>query len=292
MKKAKLSVVLATRNEEDNIIACIQSVRSIADEIIVVDEDSDDKTCENAKKLGAKVFKVKHEEIFHKTKQKALDKASNDWIFQLDADERVTRDLAKEIKEVISMSSEQILKRKNVDIRKERLFQKHQKLVEQKQGALGTSTGEVVAFFVPRVNYFLSAPLIYAGVYPDGVIRLVKKGKARFPAKSVHELMEIDGEVAWLFNDLEHHDSPTLTRYLDRANRYTDLTAKEYKNKKVSVNYWNLMAYSTTIPLFSFIKLYVIHKGFKDGMRGFIWSLFSSLHFPISYFKYWQNEKS
>ena len=288
----KLSVVLATRNEEKNIGQCLESVKVIADEIVVVDEESADKTREIAEKYGAKLSVVKHESIFHRTKQKALDLAKGEWVLQLDADERVSDALAKEIKEVINSKNEDLVVREPRNGKSARLFQRHQRLIEAREGSLGKKTGEVVAFFVPRRNFFLGAPLIHAGVYPDGVIRLVKKGKARFPAKSVHELMEIDGEVRWLFNDLEHHDSPTFQRYLDRANRYTDLTAEEYKKKNLPVNYFVLFYFSFIKPFFVFLNLYFRHKGFLDGMRGFIWSAFSALHFPLAYFKYYQSVRS
>src|SRR3972149_7911068 len=96
----KLSVVLATRNEEANIEVCLEAVKGLADDIVVVDEGSEDKTREIAQSHGARVFKVSHEPIFHKTKQKALDLAQGDWILQLDADERVTGGLAREVKVV------------------------------------------------------------------------------------------------------------------------------------------------------------------------------------------------
>src|SRR3989344_1550657 len=97
-----LSVVLATRNEEENIGRCLESVKKIADEIILVDENSQDKTIEVAKQYGAKIFLEPHHDIFHITKQKALDKATKDWILQLDADEVVTPELEKEIGQVLS----------------------------------------------------------------------------------------------------------------------------------------------------------------------------------------------
>src|SRR4030042_2334954 len=291
----KLSVVLATRNEEVNLGRCLDSVKAIADEIIVVDEGSEDKTREIAERYGARVYKTEHEPIFHKTKEKALNLASGDWVLQLDADEIVTPDLAKEIKNILNINNDDIYEYEKEEKQKNpgysKLFQRHQRLIEEREGHLGKPTGKVVAFFIPRRNIFLGKPLIYGGVYPDGVIRLVKKGHAHFPAKSVHELMEIDGEVAWLFNDLEHHDSPTFNRYLERANRYTDLTASEYKDKKIPTNLLYLLNYSFIIPAVTFLKLYIRHRGYKDGMRGFIWATFSALHFPIAYFKYWQMEK-
>jgi len=297
MSKVKLSVVLATRNEERNITSCLESVKDIADEIVVVDEESSDKTREVAQKFGAKVYKVKHKPIFHITKQKALDYAMGDWILQLDADERVTPELAEEIKGVVKFENNDIVKDQFEKKCKEKpelyeLFLRHQKLIERREGHLGKDTGELVAFFVPRRNYFLGKPLIHAGVYPDGVIRLIKHGCARLPGKNVHELMEVDGEVGWLFSDIEHHDSPTIQRYLDRMNRYTDLHAEELKQNKVPANTLFLIHYSLFMPLYIFLNLYIRHKGFLDGIRGFVWSLFSALHFPVSYFKYWQMEKS
>lgn len=288
MSKPKLSVVLATRNEELNIGPCLKSVKNITDETIVVDEGSTDKTREIAKSFGARVFRVNHEPIFHKTKQKAIDRATSDWTLQLDADERVTPELAKEIREVMGLSNSELRDRKPKDRKKQRLFERHQRIIEERDGKIGKDCGEVVAFFLPRLNFFLGKPLRYAGVYPDANIRFIKKGKARFPAKSVHEQMEVDGEVAWLFNDLEHHDSPTLKRYIERANRYTDLHAKELQNYKTPTNIMYFLLYSFVKPTVVFLNLFIRHKGFLDGMRGFLWSLFSAWHFPISYFKYWQ----
>lgn len=282
----KLSVVLATRNEEDNVGKCLESVEKIADEIVVFDESSIDATREVARSYGAKVYKVAHQPIFHVTKQKAIDKAKGEWILQMDADEVVTGKLADEILTVIGLSDEQIQNRKIPGI-----FLRHQQVLERRDGAIGKKSGEIVAFFIPRRNIFLGKPLIHAGVYPDPAIRLIKKGKARLPAKSVHEIMSIDGRVSWLVNDMLHYDSPTLERYIIRLNRYTDLHAKELKNKKVGFGMFSLLNYSFAKPMFAFTKLYVRHRGYLDGMRGFVWSLFSALHFPIAYFKYYSEEK-
>jgi len=96
-----ISVVLATFNEENNISACLNSVKDWVDEMIVVDESSSDKTREIAEKLGAKVYKEPHEQIFHITKNKAINRASSDWILQLDADERITPEMREEIIDVL-----------------------------------------------------------------------------------------------------------------------------------------------------------------------------------------------
>ncbi len=282
----KLSVVLAVRNEEENLRACLTSVKDIADEIIIVDEYSTDRTIEIARKFGAKITQEPHHNIFHITKQKALDLAHGEWILQLDADEIIASKLAQEIKQVINMTDEEIKNRKIIDKRKWGLFMRHQRLIEERDGSVGTKTGEIVAFFIPRVNLFLGKPLIYAGVYPDPAFRLVKNGYAKFPAKSVHEQMEINGQVSWLFNDMLHNDSPTLFKYIMRLNRYTDLHAEELRRRKAPKNMVYLFYYAFLKAKLKFFMLFFRYKGFQDGIRGFLWSAFSAWHFPIAYFKY------
>ena len=277
----KLSVVLATRNEEENIARCLESVKDVADEIIIFDEYSTDNTKKIAESLGAKVYLEPHHDIFHITKQKAIDMAKGEWILQLDADEVVTPELAKELTSVIKGQSVVIN-----DMKKQKLFERHQQLLEQIDGKLGKDTGEIVAYFVPRRNMFLGKPLIHAGVYPDGVIRLFKKGKAYLPCKSVHEQMVIDGKVSWLNGDLLHYDSPSLKRYLMRLNRYTDLHADELKENGVTKSLISFIQYAFIKTSFTFLNLFFRHKGFLDGVNGFLWSFFSALHFPIAYFKY------
>ena len=273
-----LSVVLAVRNEEENIARCLNSVKDIADEIVVVDEHSTDKTRKIAEELGAKVVEEEHHDIFHITKQKALDLATGDWILQLDADEVVMPELAKEINDLVKHGKE--------SRKPKELFLRHQKLIEERDGRVGKDNDEIVGYFIARKNMFLGKPLIHAGVYPDGVIRLVKKGKARFPQKSVHEQMIIDGKVGWLTNDLEHYDSPTLKRYFTRLNRYTDLHASELRERHAPRNIFYFIYYSFIKSFYIFLKLFFFHKGFLDGVNGFFWSLFSSWHYPIAYFKY------
>jgi glycosyltransferase involved in cell wall biosynthesis len=139
MNKIKLSVVLATRNEEENIGRCLESVKNIADEIIIFDEYSTDKTVEIAKKFGAKVYLEEHHDIFHITKQKALEKAKGDWILQLDADEVISSELTDQIKLVLNHIPPTI---------HNSLFDRHQRLIEERDGKIGRDTGEIVGYFV------------------------------------------------------------------------------------------------------------------------------------------------
>jgi glycosyltransferase involved in cell wall biosynthesis len=281
----RLSVALATFNEESNIERCLKSVQSIADEIIIVDGSSSDKTVQIAGNLGATVTVTNNPPIFHINKQKAIEQASGDWILQLDADEYVSEKLGKEITEVINMSDDEI-ETYEQKIPKLAMFLRHQKIVEERDGKVGETDKPYAAFFVPRANYFLGRYLRYGGVYPDGVIRLIKKGKAYLPAKDVHEQFVVEGKVGWLQNDLLHYDSPTLKKYLARNNRYTSLMAREHKDKNLSKRPFTALSYLLIKPMHWFLLTYFRHKGFLDSWQGFVFSFFSSLRFPISYIKY------
>ncbi len=245
-----LSVVVATYNEEKNIDRCLSSIHDLADEIIIVDAKSKDNTIKIAKKYQAKIFIVDNQLIFHKNKQYGLNKASQDWILQLDADEVVSDQLKNEIKKVI-----------------------------------GSNTN-LAGFYLPRKNYFLGKWLKKGGLYPDGVIRLVRKGKAFFPCQSVHEQIKVNGQVGWLTNPLLHYSYPTLADYLTKANRYTTLTAYELKKSKLRANFFNTLNYCLIIPLKTFYHIFIKHKGFLDGFPGFLWAFLSSFHYFFAYAKF------
>lgn len=284
MKTSSLSVVLATFNEEKNLPACLDSIKNIADEIIIVDGSSSDRTVEIAHKFGAKVKVTDNPPMFHINKQKALEMATKDWILQLDADERVSADLANEIKNVIALTNDEIADYQS-KLPDKKLFLRHQKLLEQRDGTIGTK-GDYTAFFVPRLNYFLGKYLRFGGVYPDGVIRLVKKGKAHFPCKDVHEQIAVEGKVGWLQQPLYHYDSPTFARYIQRNNRYVALLANELKDQNTPKNIFSMVKYLLVLPIQWFVLSFGRHKGFLDGWQGFVFAFFSALRFPRAYLKY------
>jgi glycosyltransferase involved in cell wall biosynthesis len=245
----KLSIVLATYNEENNLGDCLKSVKDIADEIIVVDGTSKDKTRKVAKEYGAKVYKVPNDPMFHKNKQLAVEKAKGKWILQLDADERATSELKSEIMEKIG------------------------------------NDNEVCGYYIPRKNWFLGRYLTKGGVYPDYVIRLFRNGTGYFPAKSVHEQIVIKGAVGYLSNDLVHLADPNIDKYLLRFNRYSDLSASDLVKASFSPNIVNTLDYLLVKPIYWFLMRFVRHKGFVDGFQGFLFALFSSLHYPVIYIK-------
>ena len=252
LKNNSLSVVLAVFNEEKNIGACLDSVKNIADEIVVVDGASTDNTVEIAKKYGAKVVVTTNPPIFHINKQKAVDRAKGTWILQMDADEIVNRELAKEIIDIVAGK-------------------------EAKNG-----------YYLARKNYFIDQWMKKGGMYPDYVIRLFRREKGKFPAKSVHEQIAIEGEVGYLVNPLIHRPYPTFGEYLRKANTYTSLTRDELIRTKLPINFITIIQYLFYYPLRTFVTLYIRHQGITDGWWGFVWSLFSGLHFPWAFIKYLQ----
>lgn len=277
----KLSVTLAVYNEEKFLGKCLDSVKDIADEIVVVDGTSTDNTVAIAKKYSAKIIVRENPKNFHINKQKALEASTGEWILQLDADEIVSPNLALEIKRIISMTQGQIEEHEKKLLKRKSLFIRHQRAVEVRDGKIGSENGNYTTFFIPRLNFFLGRFLKHGGIYPDGVIRLFRNGNAKFPCISVHEQISIKGRVGWLQNDLLHYADKTFENYLTRFDRYTDL-------ERLAIS----GGFLTNIfikPLFDknqgFLFLYFRHKGFLDGFPGFVWALFSALHFPIAYFK-------
>ena len=124
------------------------------------------------------------------------------------------------------------------------------------------------------------------GLYPDHVIRLVRSGKARFPCRSVHEQISVDGNTGYLVNALDHFAYRSIGEYWKKANAYILLTADEMKRSGVKPGISSWFAYMVIKPLYTFLSLYLRHKGFLDGWQGLVFAYFSALHYPYAYGKY------
>lgn len=244
-----LSVVLAVYNEEDNLSNCLKSIKDLVNEIVIVDGGSKDKTLDIARRFDAKIIQTTNPQIFHINKNKAIDAATGDWILQLDADEVVTKELSKEIKQIISKES------------------------------------EISGFWIPRKNFFLNRFLTKGGQYPDYTLRLYKKGKGRLPGIDVHEQAVVNGKVGYLKQDLLHLRDKTFSNYFQRFNRYTDLFSRQLKDGGVKQSPLSFVSFVLIKPFFWFLKAYLRHRGYVDGFPGFVFALFSSLRFPVAYFK-------
>lgn len=259
-KQSLLSVTLATYNESKNITRCLEAIKDIADEIIVVDGQSQDDTVQLVKKFKkAQVISTPNKPMFHINKQIGIDACKGKWVLQLDADEIVTPQLKKEINSIIKRD-------------------------------INTITEN--AFWIPRKNYFLGTFLKKGGQYPDPTIRFYKNGKAHLPCKDVHEQATVDGKIGWLKNDLEHYADTSFSLYLLRANRYTTLLANELKTQQIPICFKSFIKYYVCKPHWWFYKTFFRHRGYVDGFPGFVFSFFSALRFPIAYTKYYELTKT
>ncbi len=267
----RLSLCIATFNEEKNLHYPMESALDIVDEVIIVDGGSTDKTVEIAKSYGKKVriINANNPIMFHKNKQKAIAAARGEWILQLDADEEITPELKQEIKDIIGynqMKSDAISKNKTNSIRLNPI----------------SSDSICVAYWIPRKNWFLTRFLMKGGQYPDYTIRLYRNGYAKFPCKDVHENVEIKGKIGYLKNPLLHYADPNFSRYLMRWDRYTTAEVEKMPDD-TSLNFFNYFFWK---PKLTFFMMYFRHKGFMDGFPGFVFALFSSIRFWVIYTKW------
>ena len=243
-----ISALIIAKNEENNIGSCLDSLQGFADEtIVVVDSSSTDETERISRSEGARVF-VKEWQGFGATKNWGLQHASGDLILWIDADERMTPELAKEITATIQ------------------------------------SNRDYSALAFPRKAYFLGRWIKHCGWYPGYVTRLFKKGKAKFDDKQVHEMLVVDGKVVKLKEALLHYTDPDLAHYFVKFNEYTRLAAEQMHLSGSRFKAIDIILK----PLIVFVKMYLIKLGFLDGMEGFILSVLSAHYAFVKNIRLWE----
>ncbi len=248
MLKARLSVVILTKDSQDYIKDCLESLK-FADEIVVVDDSSSDRTVEICKGYTDKVV-VDSVEGFANKRNLGADKAAGDWILQIDSDERVTPCLASAIGERIN------------------------------------SGKDIAGYKFRRKNYFLGHYMRYGGWYHYSA-NLYRKGRARYEGL-VHERLVLDGPQGKIEEATEHRPFSSISQFMERQNSYTAYEARDILNEQGVVPEKTVMYNLTWKPVKLFLKLYLKKQGFREGMTGFIFSaLYSYVHF-IKWAKYWE----
>ncbi|MDA8091177.1 MAG: glycosyltransferase family 2 protein [Actinomycetota bacterium] len=243
-KKLPISVAIITKNEERNLPACLESVWC-ADEVIVVDSGSTDKTLEIAKQYGCRVFEEEWKG-YGLQKQSAVDKCLNEWILIIDADETIPEETWKEIERVLTQDD-----------------------------------GSFDAYFFPRKNLYMGKWLKHGYKWPDPVTRLFKKGKGKLCGSIVHECV-VASKVKGLNVPIVHalNDS-SLDKYLSKLNTYSSLLAKiAHENGKKGT-----ALKAATSFLAHFFKIYILKKGVLDGREGFIVNFTEALNTFFKYLK-------
>ncbi len=224
----KLSAIVITHNEAANLPDCLASL-SFCDEIVVVDHASSDDTAALAERAGARVVRTPNFSGFGPQKQIALDSARGAWVLSIDADERVPEALAREISEAIG-------------------------------------SGRHAGYRINRKAYFLGRFLSHGGWYPDRIVRLARRDRARFSTDVVHESLEVSGSIGDLRNDMLHMSYRTIDDVLAKQRRYAMLSAQVRRERGarggLPTALWRSHA--------AFLKHYIVQAGFLDGGRGFV----------------------
>ena len=280
-----LSVVIVTKNEEENLARTLESVRW-ADEIIVVDSGSTDRTVEIARSFGAKVF-VEEWKGYAAQKNSALDKATGDWILALDADEVAEPALARVVRRIVATPPDLEEIRALSDTMSlsfaDRRFLRSVVKQTEAAGEPAKSAGGFVAFRIPFKHFFLGKWMRWGGFYPDRKIRLFRRGHGRFGERAVHESIQITGgATASLTPNILHYGYPTLSGYLSSMERYSSLAAEQM----VAEGRRPIHFVDTVLrPIFTFFGRYFFRLGFLDGAKGLLFNFQHSRYVSWKYQK-------
>ena len=245
-----VSVIVITLNEASNIDACLASV-AWADDVLVVDSGSTDATVDIARARGARVIQ-RDWPGYSAQKNFAATEARHDWILSVDADERVTPELADEV----------------------------QRTVAAQPAAAG--------YRIPRVTFHLGRWIRTTDWYPDYQLRLYHRGRASWRPKPVHESVAADGAVEHLSGELQHFAYRDLSHHFATMERYTTLAAEEMRGAGRSASIVDLVFH----PPLAFLRNYLLKRGFADGTVGFVISAMNAYYVFLKFAKLWALERA
>lgn len=242
----KLSVIVITKNEANNITDCLLSVKAIGDETIVFDSGSTDGTQEICINLGAKVYETDWPG-FGIQKNRALGQATGEWVLSIDADERLTPELATEIQTIIR---------------------------EHASSAVYT---------MPRLSSYCGQFMRHGGWYPDRVARLFRRGCAAFSNDIVHESLRTESAIGKLHNPLLHISYRSFDEVLDKINFYSSAGAEKLAKSGRKPSLTAALARG----FWTFVRTYILKLGFLDGKRGLLLAISNAEGTYYKYVKLW-----
>lgn len=247
----KISACIIAFNEEEKIADAIKSVQW-ADEILLVDSESEDRTVEIAKSLGAKIITQKWLG-FSKQKQLAVDGAENDWIFSLDADEVVSEKLRDEIVK------------------------------------LKTSENPADGYRIPRLSFYLNRPIRHGGWYPDWQLRFFNRRKGKWKDVIIHESVEVDGLTEKLSGDILHYSVEDMSHHHRMiGERYAPLAAEQMFARGRRTSAFKI----ATAGMTAFLQTYILKLGFLDGLAGFAIARFAAHHAFLKHLLLWEKQNN
>lgn len=246
----KISVVISAFNEEKYLPRLLESVKW-SDEIIVIDNQSSDKTAEIAKSFGAKVFLRPNNLMLNVNKNFGFTKVTNDWIFNLDADEEVSAELAKEVRTAIT----------NV---------------------------KTSGYWMPRQNIIFGKWIKHSLWWPDYQLRLFRKNKGKFPCLHIHEYLEVEGQLDYLKSPITHYNYETVSEFLYKLDKiYTENEVLIYQKSGKKLNWLDAIRF----PFNDFLKTFFSQQGYKDGLHGLVLSLLQAFYAEVVFAKIWEKQK-
>jgi glycosyltransferase involved in cell wall biosynthesis len=252
--RQRLAVVVIVKNEERQIARCLESA-AWADELLIVDDDSTDRTVEIAQRYGARVIAHRSEGNFDRQRNIGIGAATADWVLQMDADEVIPPPLRQAIERALSGASD---------------------------GAEAP-----VAYRIRRSNYFLGRRMRFGGWSTEGV-KLFRREKARYIGRSVHETLQVDGPIGSLTADMEHYPFISLEQVIERTNRYTTVEARILAEEQPRLPRRTIAYQLLWRPVKIFWKSYVKRAGWRDGMHGLVFGLWGSWAHWLRWAKYWE----
>lgn len=247
----KISAVVSAHNAEDKIEKCLKSL-AFANEIIVIDNSSTDKTLDKAKKLASKVFTKENNLMLNVNKNFGFSKAQFDWIINLDSDEEVSSELQSEIKKIIETSPKEN------------------------------------GFWIPRKNIIFGKWVKHAGWYPDHQLRLFRRNRGIFEEKHVHEMIKVDGETGYLKGELIHHHYQTINEFIEKHYR---IYAPNEASQLIEAGYKFNWLDSLRMPFNEFMSRFFAREGYKDGFHGLMLSLLMAFYHFLIFSILWEKNK-
>lgn len=242
----KLSVVIITFNEEQNILKCLNSVRDLADEVVVIDSGSTDNTVQICEQQGCRVF-YREFDLFANQKQYAIDQAKYDWILSIDADETISNELNRKIKSLFL----------------------DEKIPETNVQPINSG------YIIPIRLYYMGHRMKMSG--ETKAIRLFDRRKGSFPQVPIHEYVKVEGSVGTLKEEIIHHSYRDIAHHIQKINAYTSYAAEGNKKANKSFSkFWVFFKFPVT-----FFIHYFIRGGILDGYPGFIWAFFAAFYTSV-----------
>ena len=247
----KLSFTCIGHNEAHHLRELLPVLVQQGDEVVYVDCESQDDSFSLARSLGCRTFRQPNNMNLNVNKSYAMKQAKGEWIFYVDPDERLKESLIFEIKEKIK-------------------------------------TRDVVAFQLPRKNYFFGQWLRHGGQYPDYQLRLFRKDRGGFPKKHIHEKLQIDGPVGTLKTAMDHYPYLSISQFLKKMDFYSSFEAHYLYESGVRISTLGAIKYFFIKPKSRILKRWVFKGGFLDGFPGFFAALFDAIGWMLRYFKLWE----